>query len=135
MRGGFPSSVSVLDVVLMTLASMRITRLVVYDKITRFFRDWFVNTRVIEVDGVLLVEVTPTPHGFRGTMNDLLGCPWCVGMWSGLIVTFCYFVFPWAWYVILFLAVAGMGSLLQVFANTLGWRAENLKLDAQSKEQ
>ena len=62
---------------------------------------------------------------------DLLHCPWCIGVWSALIVVFCYFVFPWAWSVIFFLALAGAGSLLQVIANGIGWRAELLKKETK----
>lgn len=134
IRGSFPHTLPALDALLMALASMRITRLVVYDKITRFFREWFVDCRVIKRGKEEWVELTPVARGMRATMHDLLTCPWCIGMWSALIVSFCYFAFPWAWYVILFLAIAGAGSLFQLFANWLGWAAENRKLDAQARQ-
>jgi hypothetical protein len=67
-------------------------------------------------------------------MHDLLGCPWCVGLWSGLIVAFFYFMYPWAWFIVLFLAISGLGSLFQLFANLIGWRAELYKLKAKEKE-
>jgi hypothetical protein len=44
-------------------------------------------------------------------------------------------MFPWAWFVIFFLALAGVGSFIQLAANAVGWKAENLKLDSQEKEQ
>ena len=34
-----------------------------------------------------------------------------------------------------FLAVAGAGSLLQIFANSMGWRAEESKLRVQEIER
>jgi hypothetical protein len=37
--------------------------------------------------------------------------------------------------VIFFLAIAGGGSLIQVAANAIGWRAENLKLEAKEKDR
>ena len=109
-QGGFPSSVPVFDAVLMSFAAFRITRLIIYDKITLWFRNFF-----------------PEGGGLRGTICDLLACPWCVGFWGALAVSWFYFMFPWAWYVILFLALAGIGSLLQVTANLIGWKAEQLK--------
>ena len=135
MQGGFPTSIPLFDAVLLALASMRITRLLVYDKITKFFREFFVDKKVVERDGVKFVEITPLTRGIRATIYDLLNCPWCIGIWSSLVVTFCYFVFPWAWYILLFLALAGAGTFLQILSNMIGWRAENLKLDAKLKEQ
>ncbi len=135
VHGQFPSSITFLDVALLSFAAFRITRLVVYDKITRFFREWFVSKKEVEENGVVWVELMPLPSGFRRTLHDLLQCPWCVGLWAGLIASFCYFIFAWAWFVILFLAVSGLGSLLQLFANYIGWYGENLKLDANKKER
>lgn len=115
-RGGFLVSVPPFDALLMALATFRITRLMVYDKIMRWFRDLFVGGR-----------------GPLRTANDLLQCPWCIGIWAALAVVFGYFVFSWGWFVIFFLAMAGAGSLLQVVANLVGWKAEILKLEAKSK--
>ena len=131
----FPRSIPVLDALLLAFAAFRITRLVVYDKITRFFREWFVESREVSHEDKVWVEFRPVGHGFRNTMSDLLTCPWCVGLWSGLISSYVYFMYPWGWFVILFLAVSGAGSFLQLVANNVGWKAENLKLDAYTKEQ
>ena len=111
VRGGFLVSVPPFDAIMMTFATFRITRLIVYDRITLWFRELFIGRT----------------SAFRTVAAGLLHCPWCIGVWSALIVVFCYFVFPWAWSVILFLALAGAGSLLQVIANGIGWRAELLK--------
>ena len=119
MRGGYLVSVSPFDALLMALASFRITRLVVYDKISRWFRDLFQHAE----------------RGILRTIRELLACPWCIGFWSALVIVVAYFIFPWAWSIIFFLAVAGVGSLMQLYANQAGWRAENLKLDAKEKEQ
>ncbi len=120
VRGGYLISVTPFDALLMALASFRVTRLVVYDKISQWFRDLF-NAN--------------SHSGFVRTVHDLLSCPWCIGFWSALVIVVCYFIFPWAWTVILFLAVAGAGSLMQIYANQMGWRAENLKIDAQEKAE
>ena len=135
LNGEFPQEIPLFDFVLLALAAFRITRLVVYDKIARWFRELFADTREFQENGILFVEVKPYGTGVRHTLHDLLQCPWCIGVWSALIVTFFYFVYPWAWIVILFLAVAGVSSLFQVVANLTGWRAENLKLDAEEKNR
>lgn len=133
-RGSWPTSISIFDAFLLVCAAFRITRLVVYDKITRFFREWFVHKTIVEHAGSKWVEMRPVEDGFRQTMADLLVCPWCVGLWSGLVVSFFYYMYPWAWFVILFLAISGLGSLVQILANMIGWRAEIYKLQAKEKE-
>jgi hypothetical protein len=135
ITGGFVLAVTPFDALLMAFATFRITRLIVYDKITRWFRELFVKKRLYEKDGKTWVEVLPYERGFFHTIYDLLQCPWCIGFWSALIVLFVYTVFPWASWVILFLALAGASTLLQLYANSLGWKAENLKLDANVKEK
>lgn len=110
LHGGYPSSVPLFDAALMAFATFRVTRLIVYDKISQWFRNLFAYD-----------------NNFFATIRDLLACPWCIGIWAALAVAFCYFAFSWAWFVIFFLALAGMGSLLQVIANAVGWKAESLK--------
>jgi len=125
--GYFPNTISLFDFILIILASFRLTRLVVYDKITRFFRELFVKKKESVRDGVTVVEITPHTQGFLGTFYDLLHCPWCVGMWSALVVTYAYYAFAWSWFVILFFAIAGVASFIQITANAIGWKAESLK--------
>jgi hypothetical protein len=117
------------------LAIFRITRLFVYDKITQFFRDLFMQARTIQgADGLAYIERRPYKGGPLRTVSDLLSCPWCTGMWASLFVVYFYYTLPFAWYVILMLAIAGVGNLLQLIANMIGWRAENLKLKVHEKE-
>ena len=134
--GGVPAVISPFDMILISLAIFRITRLFVYDKITQFFRDYFMNSREIAgADGLAYIERRPYRGGPLRTISDLLSCPWCIGMWASLFVVYFYYTLPFAWYVILILAIAGVGNLLQLIANAIGWRAENLKLDAHAKEK
>ena len=133
-QGSFPHTIPVFDALLMALAAFRITRLLVYDKITRWFRELFVQKRLIEVDGVELVELTQYESGIRRTLSDLLACPWCIGFWSAIIIVFLYYMYPWAWVIILFLAIAGASSFVQLTANAIGWKAEQLKLDVHERE-
>ncbi len=41
--GYFPQGIEIFDVVLLALATLRLTRLIVYDKIMRFFRELFMK--------------------------------------------------------------------------------------------
>ena len=109
---GLPQSVPFFDLILMILATFRLTRLVVYDSIFQFFRNWFLGRKA---------------EGFLGTLGTLVNCPWCVGLWFALFVVFFYYLTPGAWFFILFLAIAGVASVLQVGANLIGWNAEAKK--------
>jgi hypothetical protein len=135
IRDGLPHHISFFDAVLIVLAAFRITRLVVYDKISRFFREWFVQKQEVVRDDEVWVEIVPYARGFRASVYELLNCPWCIGMWSALIVIFCYYAFSWSWYLILLLAIAGASSFVQIVANAVGWKAENLKADSLLKEK
>lgn len=131
-----PRYIEVWDFFLIALAIFRITRLVVYDKITQFLRDAFLRSRqLLGEDGRVYIERSPYPGGPMRTMSDLLACPWCTGMWAALVVVFCYFAFPWAWYPIVLLAVSAVGNVMQLIANAIGWRAEDLKLDVAQKSE
>ncbi len=118
------------DYVLMVLATFRFTRLFVYDKITAFFREQF----FIVVETKSGVELVKPERGPRRTLADLMTCPWCFGMWAGATVTFFYLLTPYTFYVIMLLAIAGVGSLLQILANMIGWKAEQLKMDVESRD-
>jgi hypothetical protein len=104
--------VPVADMVIMTLAIFRLTRLATYDVITKFIRD--------------AVGKAP-PDSFVGTFSQLLNCPWCTGLWFSFFVLFAYYATPLAWPVILILALAGVASLVQVLGNFIGWSAEAKK--------
>lgn len=131
-----PRYMSVWDFLLISLAIFRITRLVVYDKITQFLRDAFMRSReLVGDDGETYIERIPYRGGFMRTISDLLACPWCTGMWAALVVVFAYYATPFAMYPILLLAVSAVGNVMQLAANTIGWRAENLKLDVAAKTE
>lgn len=110
--GSFNRSVTVGDFVLMALAIWRLIRLFTYDAITAFVREWFEGA---------------APGTFRGTLHTLLTCPWCIGLWFSFLVVFFYFATIYAWPVILILALAAVGSFLQILANLVGWSAEAKK--------
>lgn len=114
---------------LLSLATFRITRLFVYDKITAFFREQFYNARTLKTSTVLEKPLS----GPRRTLADLFSCPWCFGLWAGTIVVFFYEFTPYAWYPIVILALSAVGTLLQIFANIIGYKAAQLQDDAEMR--
>lgn len=113
------------DFALMSLASFRLIRLMVYDRISAFFREQFWDVAGGKGKQVL---VKP-PFGPRRTLSDLLDCPWCIGVWASATVTFCYLLTPYMFYVVLLLALSSVASFMQILSNLIGWRAEQLKND------
>jgi hypothetical protein len=133
-----PLAINVFDFTLIILASFRVTRLFVYDKVTQFIRYWLLDEIVLdEVMGenekeVYYMRKIPV-YGPRRVMFQLISCPWCFGIWASLWVSFLYFATPFAWFLILVLAVAGIATLLQLIANAVGWTAEEKKLKVELK--
>lgn len=117
------------DYILIALASFRIIRMVVYDKIFAFFREQFYDAT--EYKGkVVLVKPESGP---RRTLADLLTCPWCFGVWATAMVSFFYLLTPYAFFPVLFLAISAVASFLQILANLIGWKAEQVKLDVEGR--
>lgn len=123
--------IPVWDAALIALAIFRLIRLTSYDKITQFARDIFYDFD--EAPDGTLIRVK-APRGPRRTVTELLDCPWCTGVWIALFVVFFYFYTPYARFVVIMLAVAGVASFIQITANAIGWTAERKKQKVLAKE-
>ncbi len=117
------AQLEVVDFVLITLASWRLTRLFVYDAITKFFREQFYDV-VKAGKGMELEKPKFCP---RRTLADLLSCPWCFSIWAAATVIFFYLLTPYAIFPILILAISAVASFLQIVSNAVGHKAEQLK--------
>lgn len=116
-------SFTLVDFILVTLATFRLIRLFVYDAITKFVREQFWDAKK---SGKQVVLEKP-PRGPRRTLADLLTCPWCFGVWAAAMVVFFYALSPYAYYFVLFLAISGVATFLQLLSNMVGQRAEQIK--------
>ena len=121
-------SLGIADLVLITLASFRVIRLFVYDRITAFFREQFWDANVVDGGEIIL---TKPLRGPRRALADLISCPWCFGIWAAAMTTFFYFLTPYALYVVILLAISAVATFLQILSNMIGWKAEVLKKDAE----
>lgn len=134
-NGALPTTISLFDLSLLVLATFRLTRLFVYDKIMRFLRDMFQHSNeTYTQEGVTYFDKTERTNGPLRTAYELLICPWCFSVWAALLVTFFYYLTPLAWLPILILAISGLATAVQLTANMIGWTAENKKLEAQEKQ-
>lgn len=112
------------DFVLLSLALFRLTRLFVYDQVTQFVRDLFVDIKEHHHH----LERTPKPFGLQRVLADIFGCPWCFSLWGGSIFVWAYIMFPAVMlYAALILALSSIATSLQLIANLIGWKAEHEK--------
>jgi len=93
------SSIQLFDITILVFAILCVSRLITKGKITDFIREYFGKQG----------------KGFRGTIYELLICPWCVSMWAALLLVHFHFFIPGAWIVILILALSGVVNVLQGF--------------------
>jgi len=97
------------EVFLLALASYRLTRILVFDKIFKFFRDFFRSKSQLQVFYVV---------------KEILGCPWCAGVWVALFNVAIYFLVPYGNLFIYLLAIAGIASFFVIFVNYFGLSVE-----------
>lgn len=74
-NGTMPRSIGVFDFFLLIFSTYRIIRLITYDKITDFIRDFF----------------STSTTGLGKTIHSLIICIWCTGIWATLFVTTLYY--------------------------------------------
>jgi len=74
-----PERFTAADVLLVGIASHKLSRLIAKDKVTSFLRAPF--TRFQESSGHGEVEEQPCGHGLRLAVGELLVCPYCLAQW------------------------------------------------------
>lgn len=109
--------ITLLNLLLLSLASFRLTRLIVFDKITEFIREpFFDEIKEENADGEIEVYYLPKKKGAKRFFGELLGCYWCTGIWAATIIVALFFLIPSiAFPFIIILAVAGLGSIFETF--------------------
>lgn len=123
-------TLSVGEFLILTLATLRLIRLVAYDNIALVFREAFMDIKKVRFveDGDESYERVPSENSFKRTMWKLLNCPWCIGVWIAFAVVYVYLSCPQSYIIFLILAIAAVASFLQMAANLLGWNAEYKKI-------
>lgn len=109
-------NITFLSLFILSMASFRLTRLLVFDKITEFIRDPFYDEVNEENEqGEIEVYYIPKKTGIKKFVGELLSCYWCTGIWAAACIIAIYYIFPvWSEPVILILAIAGAASILEV---------------------
>ncbi|MET3698326.1 uncharacterized protein DUF1360 [Bacillus oleivorans] len=110
---------SVFDFFLLSLASFRLTRLVVFDKITEFIRrPFFVEWTEVNENGEVETYIKPKEKGFQSWVGELISCYWCTGVWSALGLYGGYLAYPSLFQpIIVVLAIAGLAALIETIVH------------------
>ncbi|MGE7764148.1 DUF1360 domain-containing protein [Peribacillus sp. NPDC096540] len=108
-------------VLLLGLASFRLTRLIVFDKIIEpLRRPFFKEIEEKNEKGDVEIYLIPKEKGLLGWFGQLLSCFWCVGIWVSLFLVLLYLQQLFIGEVlILILAVAAVGSILEVIISRI----------------
>jgi hypothetical protein len=108
-------SMGIIDIIILGLAVFRMTHLIVFDKITEFFRSpFFDEVPEISKDGVEEIFLLPKKGGIKGFVGELLSCYWCTGMWVAVFLYIGNIFIPVFFApIITVLAVAGVASILE----------------------
>ena len=82
----FHSRLSVRDLVLLGVATHKLSRLIAKDKVAAPFRAPF--AKFVKDDGAGEVEEDSRGAGMRKAIGDLITCPFCVSPWAALALAF-----------------------------------------------
>ncbi|GGA80936.1 DUF1360 domain-containing protein [Ornithinibacillus halotolerans] len=104
-----------LEFTILILATFRLTRLIVFDKITSLIRKPFhQEIEEIDSDGELISYIEIKGNGLRAWIGELLSCYWCTGIWCAAVLL----LIAWLWPVgsdvlITLLAIAGAAGIIE----------------------
>ncbi|MCG1020154.1 DUF1360 domain-containing protein [Sutcliffiella horikoshii] len=107
--------------ILLGLASFRLTRLVVLDKITTIIRKPFVEEIEEENEnGEMEAYIIIKGKGIRKWIGELLSCYWCTGVWvtTGLFLLITFYPFAGKSALIIF-AAAGVAGIMESIVGKL----------------
>ena len=124
-----PFALSWLDAVLLAFATMRMGRMMAFDKIAEPLRAPFTKT-VPDRNGAGSI-VVPRGEGVRRSLGELLSCPICIGTWIAALFVYGYLVIPAPTRVfVAVLAVIGLAELLHSATEALCWTGIHARAQA-----
>lgn len=107
--------ISLMELLILSLASFRLTRLIVFDKITEFMRrPFFDEIQETNESGETEIFLVPKKSRIRGFFGELLSCYWCTGVWVSIfLIVFYILLAKWAVPFLLVMSVAGIAALIE----------------------
>lgn len=134
------ADISPFHFILVSLATFRLTRLFVADHITAWVRNLFMKKVIINdpLTGAVFVRQEKYPNGIMRLTSDILGCPWCTGVWVALGTMVLYYMaitdmLSAGWVIILIAALSGAAEIIYVVVVALLAPHAHIGFDSQQK--
>jgi hypothetical protein len=113
--------ISIWELIVLAIAGFRLTRLIVFDKITEFIRAPFLReVEEVNENGEIEIYDVPREGLIRGFIGELISCYWCTGIWASL---FLYMLYSWlpaiAGPAVIVLAIAGISAVIETVIQKL----------------
>ncbi len=106
--------ISVWEWIILALATFRLTRMILYDRVFKFLRDW----------------IKPfSRYGLILSLRSLFTCPWCAGVWVALIIFVLYRLVPYGDVFVYLLSIAAVGTLIQLVSGLMSLTIEKKEMD------
>jgi hypothetical protein len=106
--------ISWIHLMVLILASFRLTHLIVFDEIASFIRQPFLTiTYEEDAAGRVVRHMEVKGTGLRYWIGSLLSCYWCMGIWSSLLLVVLYWLYPVTFPLLIVLAVAGAAAIIE----------------------
>jgi len=119
------------DLVLLSLATLRIGRLIAYDLVTEPIRAPFAKTVPDETGAGESVE--PRGSGVQRALGQLISCPICAGTWVAAFLVYALIAFPQPARIFLALTAAiGLAEILNGLIEALCWSGQVSRTQAGS---
>ena len=113
--------IKLFDLMIMSLATYRLTRLLIYDEIFYFVKDY--------------IRQFKDEKGFVRSAYVLFNCPWCVGVWSAMFILIAYIFIPYGKFFILILTLSALSSFFHLIITWLGWVIDEKKALVKNRNQ
>jgi len=108
------------DLLLLSLATFRLGRMIAYDRVTEPLRMPF--TRTVQDQSGAGMTVIPKGVGFVRALGQLISCPICLGTWiAAILVSLLYFFPAQARVFLVTIAVVGGAEILHNGTEALCW--------------
>ena len=102
-------NITVWNWVIIVLATFRLTRMILYDRIFKFLRDII---KPFSRKGIIV------------SLRSLFTCPWCAGVWVAMIVFALDQLIPYGELLVYLLAIAAVATSIQLITGLLSLEIE-----------
>ncbi len=120
----------VIDILIIALATTRLIRLVTFDSMFQWVRDFIgYKKTIVEENGMKMVVLTPVGFGTRRLLTTLIDCVWCIGIWATVAAFLLYVAHPITMIITIILAIATIGTGVQLLISLIANKKELVEFE------